>query len=48
MRSQDRMITQLARQLRAALDGRSHDEQLIRKMSLQLGQLQTQLSKVSP
>ena len=41
------MITQLARQLRSALDGRSHDDQLIRKMGLQLTQLQTQLKKVS-
>ena len=47
MKTQERMITQLARQLRSALDGRSHDEQLIRKMGLQLTQLQTQLKKVS-
>ena len=46
IKSQDRMITQLARQLRAALDGRSHDEEQIQKMTVQLQKMQSQLKKV--
>ena len=46
IKSQDRMISQLARQLRSALDGRSHDEHQIRKMTFQLNQMQTHMKKV--
>ena len=41
------MIARLAYQLKAALEGRSHDERTIRKMSLQLGEMQAKLNKVT-